>query len=221
MKKIIRGMSVLVVVLAVSLLCNKNEVVKAEIISDNVTHEIVFNEFDAFNMNDYGDTVVIKFVLKESGWVKFDFGQEEAHFDARLFDESGALLGRGSTMFFDTIVTPKAVGIKNNLGDGTYYLELKYNQKASKQAYTFFSEFIPNSSANLEICINVKQGKSIQLGTILDNCKDKNIKWSSSNKKVATVSSNGKVKGIKKGTVTIKAYNSVGLVSKIKVKVIK
>lgn len=46
----------------------------------------------------------------------------------------------------------------------------------------------------------------------------KTVKWSSSNKKIATVNSSGKVKGISKGTVTITAkMDSLKYTSKIKV----
>ena len=60
-------------------------------------------------------------------------------------------------------------------------------------------------------------GKSVILK--LENAKS-TVKWSSSNKKVATVDSNGKVKGIKKGTVTITA-KSDGISYKCKVRVEK
>lgn len=51
----------------------------------------------------------------------------------------------------------------------------------------------------------IKKGKTLQLKATVKpkNATNKAVTWSSSNKKIATVSKNGKVKGIKKGTVTI------------------
>ena len=52
---------------------------------------------------------------------------------------------------------------------------------------------------------SVKKGKSIKLKATISpkNATTKNVTWKSSNKKVATVDKNGKVKGIKKGTATV------------------
>ena len=63
---------------------------------------------------------------------------------------------------------------------------------------TYFGHFEPSSKADIEVCISLKKGKSVQLGTIFTNCHDKKLTWSSSRKSVASVSSKGKVKGLKK-----------------------
>ncbi|WP_207655385.1 Ig-like domain-containing protein [Clostridium vincentii] len=101
---------------------------------------------------------------------------------------------------------------------GTYYLRLWAKTAGS---YTYFARQIPTKTASLEICISLKKGQSVQLGTVFNNCKNKDVKWSSLNKEVSTVSSKGEVKALKKGTTTIKEYNSSGLVSKIKIIVVQ
>ena len=58
-------------------------------------------------------------------------------------------------------------------------------------------------------------GEKIQLTAIVSpsNATDKSIIWKSSDKKIATVSSTGMVKGIKKGTVYIYAYSADEVIS--------
>ena len=72
---------------------------------------------------------------------------------------------------------------------------------------------------------NVEVGKSITLKATItpSNASNKSVNWKSNNTKVATVSSNGKVKGIKKGTVTITATTKDGSKknAKFTIKVIK
>ena len=66
----------------------------------------------------------------------------------------------------------------------------------------------------------VKKGKTYQLKVKLPkNTASNKITYSTSNKKVATVSASGKVKGVKKGiaTITAKAFN--GKKAKIKITV--
>ncbi len=102
---------------------------------------------------------------------------------------------------------------------GTYYLRLWTDSEEGIGNYTYFARQTAAQVASIELCISLKKGQSLQLGTIISNSKNKNVKWSTSNKNIATVSQTGKVVAKKKGTATIKAYNSSGLVAKIKVKV--
>ena len=68
----------------------------------------------------------------------------------------------------------------------------------------------------------VKKGKTLQLGNQIAltpaNAKTA-LTWTTSNKKVATVDANGKVKGVKKGTATITAKADNGLKVQVKVTV--
>lgn len=66
------------------------------------------------------------------------------------------------------------------------------------------------------------KGKTLKLKATLypENAADKTVSWKSSNKKIATVSRTGKVKGKKKGSVTITATATNGKKAKCKVKVV-
>ena len=69
--------------------------------------------------------------------------------------------------------------------------------------------------------VNVKKGKSVKLKSVVDGGRtDVKVKWSSSNKNVAAVSSTGKVTAKKKGTCTITCRTEVGSLKKtVKIKV--
>ena len=66
--------------------------------------------------------------------------------------------------------------------------------------------------------IILKKGTSYQLKAIMGPGKttDK-LTWSSANKRIATVSNNGKVTAKSKGTVYIKVKTTSGLVKQVKV----
>ena len=65
-------------------------------------------------------------------------------------------------------------------------------------------------------------GKSVKLKATVtpSNATNKNVTWSSSNTKVATIDKNGNVKGLKKGQTKITAKTSNGKTATCTVKVI-
>lgn len=69
--------------------------------------------------------------------------------------------------------------------------------------------------------VTVVKGKTVKLAATISpaDTTDRTVKWKSSNKKVATVDKNGRVKGKKKGTATISATTSNGRTFKCKVTV--
>ena len=69
----------------------------------------------------------------------------------------------------------------------------------------------------------IEKGKTLKLKATItpSDLADKGVTWKSSNKKVATVSSSGKVKGVKAGTATITCTsNATGLKATCKVTVV-
>ncbi|MDD6208178.1 MAG: Ig-like domain-containing protein [Clostridiales bacterium] len=192
--------------------------VHAETISDQVSQVVSFGEFDELKIpdGDTGETITLKVVLKEKGSFVLDFrpGYVSAYFYGQLYDENINLIGNRSWLTTYSL-SPSSWGY-SELDAGTYYIRLWADRA---QNCTYYARFAPSESSSLELCISLKKGKSVQLGTIFNNSKDKKVKWSSSKKSVAAVSSSGKVTAKKKGTTIIKAYNSSGLLAKIKVKV--
>lgn len=187
--------------------------VKAETLASQVSHTITFGEFDQFEIK-YNDPVVLKVVIKEKGAFWIDTSPKEYTLvEGTLSDANGKeykswdLSSRYTKLFY------------TELEPGTYYLRTWVTVRDYAGTVTYFGHFEPTSEADMEVCISLKKGKSVQLGTIFTNCHDKKLTWSSSRKSVASVSSKGKVKGLKKGTTEIKVFNSSGIVSKVKVKV--
>ena len=71
--------------------------------------------------------------------------------------------------------------------------------------------------------VRIKKGKTFTIKATVSpsNATNKKVKFVSSNKKIATVTSKGKVKGIKKGscTISVKAVDGSKVVKKVKIKV--
>lgn len=206
--KKLRILGALLILLAVCVI--PSITVKAETLEDQAVQTVRFGEFDEITLK-YENPIVIKMILKEKGKFELDFSPNKLDIAGQLYDERGNEVGKWDT-YSDCIYG-------TNYGAGTYYLRLWTDYYAGGGTYTYFAKFTPTSDASIEICIPLKKGKSVQLGTIFTNSKDKKVTWSSSKSSVATVSASGKVTAKKKGTAIIKVFNSSGLVSKIKVKV--
>lgn len=191
---------------------------KADTMSDKVSKTIAFGEYDEITFVKDQPTIV-KIVLKDKGSFDLDFNPSYVYFlVAKLYDEDYNLVYSSPAQGVHADeVTPSFMNYNSDLPAGTYYLWMSSDKDAT---YSYFTRQIPAQDITIEMCITLEKGKTIQLGTIFTNSKNTSVKWSSSKKNVATVNSKGKVKGIKKGTTTIKAYNSSGLVTKIKIKVI-
>ena len=186
---------------------------KAETLASQVSGTVTFGEFDQFEIK-YRDPVVLKVVIKEKGNFWLDTSPRGYYIAGTLSDERGKEYNSWSGWGSDS-----ELFYTKNLEPGTYYLRVWAYYSESVGTITYFGHFEPTSESNIEVCISLKKGKSVQLGTIFTNCHDKKLTWSSSRKSVASVSSKGKVKGLKKGTTEIKVFNSSGIVSKVKVKV--
>lgn len=187
--------------------------VKAETLASQVSHTITFGEFDQFEIK-YNDPVVLKVVIKEKGAFWIDTSPKEyIYVEGTLSDANGKEYKSWNLWSYYTKL------FYTELEPGTYYLRTWVTSSSYAGTVTYFGHFEPSSKADIEVCISLKKGKSVQLGTIFTNCHDKKLTWSSSRKSVASVSSKGKVKGLKKGTTEIKVFNSSGIVSKVKVKV--
>ena len=119
--------------------------------------------------------------------------------------------GKLSTSFYlEVMDSPNGKPYGRNQKN-TNYSKLTIKNKTKMMVY----------SVNLnKTSIKVKAGKTKQLyKTITPSSASKSVKWYSSNKKIATVNSKGKVKGIRKGTcyITCKANDGSNKYKKCKV----
>ena len=191
--------------------------VKADTLADRANQTVAFGEYDEISFVEDQPTI-IKIVLDDKGSFDLDFNPSYVYFlVAKLYDENNNLICSSPSYGVHAYeVTPSFMNYTSDLPAGTYYLWMSSDKACT---YSYFARQIPAQDVSVKMCINLEKGKTVQLDTIFTNSKNKSVKWSSSKKSVATVDSKGKVKGIKKGTATIKAYNSSGLVTKITVKV--
>ena len=83
------------------------------------------------------------------------------------------------------------------------------------------TEIKPTKVALNKTSLTLTVGKSYTLKATFtpSNTTNKNLTWSSSDKKIATISSTGKVKAIKKGTATITVKTANGKTAKCKITV--
>lgn len=103
------------------------------------------------------------------------------------------------------------------LNKGTYFFSIYRHYGGSD--YSFATEYSPSTRyPSMQLSITMNQGDSLKLGAVITPEKAASkLKWKSSDKSVAGVSSNGTVKAKKAGTATITASCNG---SKIRIKII-
>ncbi len=112
----------------------------------------------------------------------------------------------------------KAEGlVRFTVKKGTYYLRIAAEEGNGKMTFTpkFPSDDTP-ATKSIQLKITMKVGETIRLGAIVSPDGAEKVKWSTTKKSVASVSSKGKVTAKGEGTATIKA-KSGSKVLKIKI----
>lgn len=193
--------------------------VSAASLQSEAKKTIKFGEYDSVYLSDNKITTV-KLVLNEPGSFELNFKPSSVRFmNAELYDEENNMLGEMPISRYISSLVPSEMNIRYDLDAGTYYLRMWVDFSQDAGNYTFLATQYTSNDSWLEICIKLKKGKSLELGTVFYNSKNRKVKWKSSKKKVVSVNSKGKIKAKKRGTAIIKVYNSAGLFAKIKVKV--
>ena len=113
--------------------------------------------------------------------------------------------------------------ITYDLKKGTYYLKVvcdDYNEGKFKFTPKYPTSEEGSSDAKIDaLTLSVKKGTKLSFGTMITGTADlSDIKWTTSDKKIATVSSTGTVKAVAKGSATITAKigsSSVKIVIKV------
>ncbi|MGN1108543.1 MAG: Ig-like domain-containing protein [Oscillospiraceae bacterium] len=173
------------------------------------------------------NSITYKFTTNKEGTLKFDYSTSIKWLEVRVFDEDGAeisvdtldvkvgkiIAGGEGNKFIDTewnSSTQKTTASATfNVGKGTYYIKLwsplsySLSMNTESAAYKFTATF-PSSTKTTEFSylgITLKKGATMQLEAV--NADAKNTTWTSSKKKVATVSSTGKITAKKAGTTII------------------
>lgn len=107
----------------------------------------------------------------------------------------------------NSVATITSKGVVSAKKNGKTTITAKAGTKSAKVTLTVHT---PVKSVKITGSKSVEVGQNISLKAAVSpsSASDKSIKWSSSNTKVASVSSKGTVKGIKAGTAVIKATAS-------------
>lgn len=213
----------LALVIAVCCVGTMTPAMKTEAASlKSVAKKVTFGEYNNVTLNGTKETV-LKVVLKSKG--KFYLTASPSNclgavqgIEAELYNSNMSLLGSYAVGGLDEISNDK-FGVEE-LKAGTYYIRLyakSVDDSKPVQTAAYFTRFEPTKKPSIDICITLKRKKSIQLGAIFNNCSKQKLAWQSSKKKVATVTSKGKVTAKKKGTAIISIFTPNGEESRIKV----
>ena len=106
---------------------------------------------------------------------------------------------------------------------GTCTITCKATDGSGMEASCEVTVYVPvtklKPSTTKQIVISETKTQKVSVKVSPANATDKSVTWSSSNKKIATVDSKGKITGVKKGscTITAKANDGSGVVAKFKV----
>ena len=177
--------------------------------------------------SNYGIAQIYKVELSKTGTLKLDVTSAVSSFHIQVLDKdvsewmpySNYSIKTGT--FVDTYDNGPWINWQENLGKakltmeyklkkGVYYVRVfsipgaKINGKTTiKFTYPQDKSESSDSAKITSFTITLKKGSTLQLGTILSG--EGTVKWSTSKKSVATVTSKGKVTAKAKGTAVITA----------------
>lgn len=224
MKKRIMSM-ILALVIGICCIVPAAPAMKTEAASmKDVAKKITFGEYNQITLDGTNERI-LKIVLKSKG--KFCLSCSSAtclngddSLNMELYDSNLRLLGKKYIFSRCTEISNDEFD-QGDLKAGTYYVRIWdahiYNESDRRDTATYLATFEPSKAPSIDISISLKRKKSIQLGAIFNNCSKKKLIWKSSKKKVATVTSKGKVTAKKKGTAIITVFTPDGEKSRIKV----
>lgn len=139
-----------------------------------------------------------------------------------ICDENGYALMqvesyRNTFWKYDAATDLYTLNLVATLNKGTYYIGICRCEAGSD--YSFTTEYAPSTRyPSMQLSITMNQGDSLKLGAVITPEKAASkLKWTSSDKSVAGVSSKGTVKAKKAGTATVTASCNG---SKIKITII-
>ena len=220
---------------AVMLVCCFAVSASAESIADNAKAISSGKTYTA-KLYKNSETSDYKISLNKSGDLKLKINTQMSELKVYLYDTNGNTMGAldlkadsGKTktsLYGDFIwctwnstVEKYSGSFRYSLDKGTYYLRFVRGYVKGSEKFTFKATY-PSSDKSSEsdeadcISVQMKKGDSMQLGFGSDT------KWTTSDKSVVTVSSDGKITAKKAGTAIITA-KSDSKTDKIQIKVTK
>lgn len=180
-------------------------------------HEDDQTDYYRFTL-DSRQRIVIKGQSPDSKHRSDEFSYDEIY----IYNADGKVLvyikGYHDTYWkYNAAVDLYTLNLPVTLNKGTYYIAIYRCDKGSD--YSFTTEYSPSTKhPSMQLSITMNQGDSLKLGAVITPEKAvSKLKWKSSDKSVASVSTKGTVKAKKAGTAAITASCNG---SKIKIKII-
>ena len=115
-----------------------------------------------------------------------------------------------------SVATVNSKGVVTAKKKGTAYITVTSSSNKKVKAVFTVTVKQPVTAIQTAPTLTVKKGSTVKLNTVVapSNASSKKLTYRSSNKKVVTVSSSGRVKGIKTGTATVTIKSADGYVTK-------
>lgn len=192
----------------------KTELTEKDIVIPAYGHNLEYNEAKeatcvSCGKQDWGQNLTYKLYIN-TDQVILKYGQSTTAVRASGFTNGDYL--KSVTVKNKNLVTVSSVNkngtfkltAKNKSGRTYITVKLNSGVNADVMVYIQKGKVSTNRITNLKSSVSVVRGSNVTLKPVLDpiTSQDK-ITYSTSNKSIATVSSKGVVKGIKKGTATI------------------
>jgi uncharacterized protein YjdB len=172
----------------------------------------------------WGGLLYHKFTAPSAGKYKIAFSRNDTDRDNSM---SLQVVDSGGYYFGDSIdiaTIPKGSGTVNLPKAGTYYLQIE-SSSCLPSEYTFRVDALTVLPTKVTLnktalTLQVKKTFTLKATVAPSNATNKTVTWTTSNKKVATVTAKGVVKAIGKGTatITVKTANGKKATCKITVK---
>ncbi len=220
----------------VMLMCCFAVTASAESIADNAK-AISSGKSYSTKLYKSGETLDYKIKVSKSGELKLNITSQMREVDVYLYDTKGNTIGAldlqaktGTTTWawdgyvycvWNSTVEKYSGSFKYSVDKGTYYLRLKRSGSAGSEKVSFKATFPSSSSSSSTetkadaITVPMKKGATMQLAFNADD-----VKWTTSDKTIVTVTDSGKITAKKAGTAVITAKSDSGT-AKLKIKVTK
>lgn len=162
-----------------------------------------------------GDFKFFKITLKNSGdlTLRWSCG---GGVHAELYDSAADIVEKSFFIGYNEPGEKTISGLKK----GTYYLKIFGRESYTAKIDDLYHVFKSDEKPTIKLNVSIYEGSSIKLGAIVSN-SDSSVTWLSTKPNVASVSSKGKVKGLKAGKSTIRASLNSGEYVEIRVTVVE
>jgi Bacterial Ig-like domain (group 2). len=190
--------------------------VRAETIADLVTDTLEINNFYTAELSE-SQSVYYEITLPVKGTLKINFECNNGYGDEfwrgiKIFDVAG------NQLYNDSVYDNYDDIIETELNAGTYIVQLCNNQGGKytgTKLTKFYIAFEKSNSNTMILSVSLKKNNTLELGTVFTQENSTGIIWKSSKKSVASVTKEGVVKALKKGSTTISATAKTGEIVKV------